>query len=159
MLRLPILTTSTPPNPSYDRLRPLSYPQTDVFLTTFDLTAPRSKSYHNIREKWIPEILHHCPGVPIILVGCKRDCRYEADPINLENDPDPPRDYWGNRIESPWAHARQRWLSLPESERATPERGQELASEFPSVASYVECSALSQQTAHVFNEALAAALV
>ena len=57
----------------YDRLRPLSYPQTDVFLVCFSLTSPAS--YENVRSKWFPEILHHCPYTPIILVGTKLDLR------------------------------------------------------------------------------------
>lgn len=33
----------------YDRLRPLSYPQTDVFLVCFSVVAPAS--FENVREK------------------------------------------------------------------------------------------------------------
>ena len=43
----------------YDRLRPLSYPQTDVFLVCFSVVKP--DSFENVKEKWIPEIRHHCP--------------------------------------------------------------------------------------------------
>jgi Ras-related C3 botulinum toxin substrate 1 len=50
----------------YDRLRPLSYPQTDVFLICFSIISPHS--YDNVKSKWFPEIQHHAPGVPIILV-------------------------------------------------------------------------------------------
>lgn len=38
----------------YDRLRPLSYPQTDVFLVCFSVTSPAS--FENVREKWFPEV-------------------------------------------------------------------------------------------------------
>ena len=38
----------------YDRLRPLSYPQTDVFLACFAVNSPNS--LENIRHKWIPEV-------------------------------------------------------------------------------------------------------
>lgn len=60
----------------YDRLRPLSYPSTDVFLICFSLDAPTS--YENVRNKWYPEIQHHAPGVPFILVGTKLDLRNET---------------------------------------------------------------------------------
>lgn len=35
----------------YDRLRPLSYPQTDVFLVCFSVVSP--SSFENVREKVI----------------------------------------------------------------------------------------------------------
>merc|ERR1712062_411342 len=60
----------------YDRLRPLSYPQTDVFLVCFSLTSPAS--YENVRAKWYPEVSHHCPNTPIILVGTKLDLRRQG---------------------------------------------------------------------------------
>jgi len=57
----------------YDRLRPLSYPDTDVILMCFSIDNP--DSLENIPEKWTPEVKHFCPNVPIILVGNKRDLR------------------------------------------------------------------------------------
>jgi len=35
----------------YDRLRPLSYPQTDVFLVCFSVVSP--SSFENVKEKVI----------------------------------------------------------------------------------------------------------
>uniref|UniRef100_A0A1I7XR96 Ras-related protein ced-10 n=1 Tax=Heterorhabditis bacteriophora TaxID=37862 RepID=A0A1I7XR96_HETBA len=63
----------------YDRLRPLSYPQTDVFLVCFSLVNPAS--FENVRAKWFPEVSHHCPTTPIILVGTKADLRDDKDTI------------------------------------------------------------------------------
>ncbi|XP_073447130.1 ras-related C3 botulinum toxin substrate 1-like [Aquarana catesbeiana] len=63
----------------YDRLRPLSYPQTDVFLVCFSIVSPAS--YENVREKWYTEVQHHCPDTPIILVGTKLDLRDDKDTI------------------------------------------------------------------------------
>jgi len=57
----------------YDRLRPLSYPQTDVFLVAFSIIS--DSSLENVRSKWHPEVQHHAPNVPIILVGTKGDLR------------------------------------------------------------------------------------
>lgn len=57
----------------YDRLRPLSYPQTDVFVVCFSLVSPAS--YENVLQKWYPEISHHCPSVPVVLIGTKQDLR------------------------------------------------------------------------------------
>lgn len=60
----------------YDRLRPLSYPQTDVFLVCFALDS--QTSFENVKSKWVPEIQHHAPGAPFILVGTKLDLRKGA---------------------------------------------------------------------------------
>jgi Ras-related C3 botulinum toxin substrate 1 len=61
----------------YDRLRPLSYPNTDVFLACYSVISP--PSYYNIKDKWVPEIKHYCPEAPVILVGTKLDQRYDED--------------------------------------------------------------------------------
>ncbi|KAL7672573.1 hypothetical protein ACOME3_007458 [Neoechinorhynchus agilis] len=55
----------------YDRLRPLSYPQTDVFIVCFSLVS--ALSLQNVQSKWIPELRHYCPNTPIILCGTKLD--------------------------------------------------------------------------------------
>ena len=59
----------------YDRLRPLSYPQTDVFLICFSVVSP--SSFENVTSKWCPEIKHHCPDAPILLIG-KHQREYSA---------------------------------------------------------------------------------
>ncbi|KAK2665827.1 hypothetical protein Ddye_004401 [Dipteronia dyeriana] len=57
----------------YNRLRPLSYRGADVFLLAFSLIS--KASYENISKKWIPELRHYAPTVPIVLVGTKLDLR------------------------------------------------------------------------------------
>ncbi|WBW74101.1 Rho family GTPase Rho5 [Schizosaccharomyces osmophilus] len=57
----------------YDRLRPLSYPDSHVVLICFSVDAP--ESLDNVQEKWISEVMHFCSSLPIILVGCKNDLR------------------------------------------------------------------------------------
>lgn len=63
----------------YDRLRPLSYPQTDVFLVAFSLIS--RTSFENVKTKWYPELKHHCPGVPMLLVGTKVDLRTDTSTL------------------------------------------------------------------------------
>jgi len=57
-------------------LRPLSYPQTQVFLVCFAINSP--VSYKHVETKWKPEITHHSPGVPFIIVGTKSDIRSDS---------------------------------------------------------------------------------
>ncbi|XP_012541769.1 ras-like GTP-binding protein RhoL isoform X1 [Monomorium pharaonis] len=57
----------------YERLRPLSYPNTDCFLVCFSISA--RSSFENVASKWHPEIKANCPNVPIVLVGTKADLR------------------------------------------------------------------------------------
>jgi len=65
----------------YDRLRPLSYPQTDVFIVCYSVVSPNS--LNNVRNKWLPELYTHAPGVPILLVGTKADMRQLDDPRDV----------------------------------------------------------------------------
>ncbi|XP_076245192.1 ras-like GTP-binding protein RhoL [Calliopsis andreniformis] len=57
----------------YERIRPLSYPNTDCFLICFSVNS--RSSYENVINKWHPEIKYHCPNTPIVLVGTKGDLR------------------------------------------------------------------------------------
>ena len=64
----------------YDRVRPLSYPNTDVFLLAFSVTS--RASFNNIRDKWMVELKAQ-PNVDlskakVIVVGTKIDLR--SDP-------------------------------------------------------------------------------
>uniref|UniRef100_A0A8C7PHR5 small monomeric GTPase n=6 Tax=Salmoninae TaxID=504568 RepID=A0A8C7PHR5_ONCMY len=114
----------------YDRLRPLSYPQTDVFLTCFSLVSPAS--FENVRAKWYPEVRHHCPNTPIILVGTKLDLRDDKDTIERLRD----------KKLSP--------ITYPQ--------GLAMAREIGAVK-YLECSALTQRGLKtVFDEAIRAVL-
>lgn len=38
----------------YDRLRTLSYPQTNIFIICFSISSPAS--YENVKHKWHPEV-------------------------------------------------------------------------------------------------------
>ncbi|CAN9361722.1 unnamed protein product [Alternaria alternata] len=58
---------------------PLSYPDSHVILICFAIDSP--DSLDNVQEKWISEVLHFCQGLPIILVGCKKDLRFDQKTI------------------------------------------------------------------------------
>mmetsp|Transcript_88277 Transcript_88277/g.252475 ORF Transcript_88277/g.252475 Transcript_88277/m.252475 type:complete len:168 (+) Transcript_88277:921-1424(+) len=61
----------------YDRLRPLSYPQTDVFVLGFSLA--NRDSFNHVRGRRLPELEHfgHA-GTAKVLVGLKADLRIGA---------------------------------------------------------------------------------
>ncbi|KAM3595888.1 uncharacterized protein V6R79_004638 [Siganus canaliculatus] len=114
----------------YLRLRPLSYSDTDVFLVCFSVVSP--SSFVNVKEKWLPEISHHCPRTPFLLVGTEVDLR--DDSSTLEK----------------LAKNKQRPLTC--------ESGEKLAREVKAVK-YLECSAVTQRgLKNVFDEAILAAL-
>jgi len=78
----------------YDRLRPLSYPNTNIVLLCYSV-ASRS-TFESISSKWAPEIRHYLPRCPTILVGLKTDIRDEGgdskpvdfDPVKKEEGED-----------------------------------------------------------------------
>ncbi len=114
----------------YDRLRPLAYPQTDVFLICFSLVNPTS--FKNVRTKWYPEVHHYCPNIQIILVGTKLDLREDQETIERLNE--------------------ERLAPI------TYHQGLSLAHDVGAVK-YVECSALTQKGLKtVFEEAIRAVL-
>jgi len=114
----------------YDRLRPLSYPQTDVFLVCFSVIS--ASSFENVKTKWVPEIQHHAPGVPILLVGTKSDLRKDENTIKQLNSRD---------------------QSMVETGAA-----QQMAKEIGAV-NFLECSALTQEgLKQVFDDAIRAAM-
>lgn len=57
----------------YDRLRPLSYPQTDLFLLFY--AVDYASSVDDLTPKWYPEIMHHQPNAVSLLIGTKSDLR------------------------------------------------------------------------------------
>ena len=63
----------------YDRLRPLSYPGTDIVLICFSYDIP--DSLENVKERWLPEIDHHCENSIKILVGLKKDLQNNPEVI------------------------------------------------------------------------------
>ena len=114
----------------YDSLRSLCYPQTDVFLICYSLTNPAS--YENVSAQWYPEVSHHCPNTPIILVGTKLDLRDDKETIEKLKE----------KKMCPISTA----------------QGLQMSKEISAVK-YLECSALTQKgLKQVFDEAIRAAL-
>lgn len=68
----------------YDRLRALSYPDTEIVLVVFSIDQPTS--LENLSSKWVPEISFHCKGIPIIVVGTKKDLRDDKATIEALRD-------------------------------------------------------------------------
>ncbi|ROT43455.1 ras-domain-containing protein [Sodiomyces alkalinus F11] len=65
----------------YDRLRPLSYPETDLIFVCFAIDCPNS--LENVMDKWYPEVLHFCPYTPLFLVALKSDLRFKKTCIDM----------------------------------------------------------------------------
>lgn len=103
----------------YRRLRPLSYPDTDIVLICFSVDSPSSAT--NVIEEWNPEIRHFCVGCPVILVACKIDLRTDATSIEKLKE---------------------------QNEKPVPsETGRKIATEIKADA-YMECSAKTREGIH-----------
>lgn len=82
--------------------------------------------------KWLPEITHHSPGIPFILVGTKLDLR--SDELTIKR------------------------LKERDQHPITYKEGEAVASEV-NAFKYLECSALNQKgLKNVFDEAIRAVL-
>jgi len=114
----------------YDRLRPLCYASTDVFLICFSVDS--SVSMENVRKKWVPEVRRKSPGAKIVLCGTKLD---------LRNDPETAQ------------YLRDRRRTL-----VSPSEGSALGKEIGAHA-YVEASAITQEgMKQVFDECIRCSL-
>ena len=115
-----------PGGEDYHRLRPIYYIGTSIFLVCFSVTKPAS--FKHVEEMWVPEIRHHCPDTPFLLVGTKVDLR--GDRATLDK------------------------LEEKQEKRVSKEEGEILAKSLKAAA-YVECSALTGEgVENVFYEAI-----
>jgi len=113
----------------HDRLRPLSYCATDIFLLCFSVVS--EQSFKNIKTKWWPEVTYYCPTKNIV-VGTKVDLR--EDPTFLER------------------------LAEGGRAPVSTEQGQQLAADIKAIK-YLECSSLTQQNLNeIFDFAVSCAL-
>ncbi|CAF0940881.1 unnamed protein product [Brachionus calyciflorus] len=74
-IKIELVLWDTAGQEEYERLRPLSYPDSNVILVCYSID--NHDSLENIADKWSPEIKYYCPKIPIILVGNKKDLRNE----------------------------------------------------------------------------------
>ena len=110
----------------YPRLRPLSYPGTNIFLVCFSVAEP--SSLKRVEEYWVPEIKRHCPDTPFILLGTKVDLR--GDRATLDK------------------------LTKEQEEVVSKEEGKRMAKSLKA-AKYLECSALTREgVKNVFDEVI-----
>lgn len=115
----------------YDRLRPLAYHGTDIFLLVFSVISPAS--YFNVKQKWMPEIKHYAPNVPCLLIGTKNDLRDDNYVISI--------------------------LKERNLEPLSYDQGVRMARELSAVK-YMECSSMHPKSVNlVFNEAIRTVLV
>lgn len=90
----------------------------------FSVTSPAS--FENVREKWFPEVHHHCPGVPCLIVGTQVDLREDAS------------------VKEKLAKQRMQPVRKEDGEKMAKDLG---------AVKYVECSALTQyKLKDVFDE-------
>lgn len=82
----------------------------------FSTVSPTS--FHNVKNKWVPEIQHYCPNAPIVLVGTKIDIRDDKETLQF--------------------------LASKKLEPITSEHGESLAREIGAFK-YCEISALTQK--------------
>ena len=100
-----------------------------MFLLCFSVVSPTS--FHNLREKWLPEIKNHCNKAPIILIGTQCDLRNDV------------------KILIELAHYNERPVTEGEAKTLAHRIG----------AEYIECSALTQKNLkEVFDSAILAAV-
>lgn len=100
----------------YEKLRPLSYPGTDVFLLCFSLVS--TVSLENVKTVWLPEVTKNCPNTPYVLIGLKSDLR-------------------DGFSENAAEYKSKGWEPIPSS------KGEQLKKEIGAL-DYIECSALKQ---------------
>ncbi|KAI9495652.1 Sec3p Rho1p complex [Zychaea mexicana] len=116
---------------TFDRLRTLAYPDSDVIIIAFSIGEP--ETLENIPEKWVPEVNHFASGTPYLLVGCKKDLR--TDPATVEQ------------------------LRKEQQTPVSYGRGLSMAREIGAL-DYIECSAkLNENVEDVFDAAVRATLI
>lgn len=123
----------TPSHQNYDKLRPMSYNQTDIILVCYSVV--KQNSFRSITEKWVPEINFFASKTPFMIVGTQIDLRKDLE-VKIKPDKNGKKE--------------NKWLSQKQGKKLS----KELA-KYGNCIGYVECSALTQQGLKtVFDEAI-----
>lgn len=112
-----------------------------MFLVCFSVVSP--SSFENIKEKWVPEITHHCPKTPFLLVCFIKFlivwCRIDEKNSNFETFIKV-----GTQADLRDDQTMIEKLAKNKQKPITVEQGDKLAKDLKAVK-YVECSALTQK--------------
>ncbi|KAK0392938.1 hypothetical protein NLU13_2432 [Sarocladium strictum] len=125
----------------FDRLRSLSYDDTDLIMLCYSVDS--KDSLENVESKWVGEIADNCPGVKLVLVALKCDLR-EAE----------------NEEEGAEGSSQAQGAEQPREKRPTInyDQGLEVARRI-NAARYLECSAMRNRGVNeAFTEAARVAL-
>lgn len=115
-------------------------------------------SLENVRDKWLPELEHHCPGVPKLVIGTQSDLRVDTSGNRCVSE-----ETMRRLDQSISKEARDRFadLNVPPEDKIGPFREEHVIrtlgkyGDRPKVweGKYVECSALTQRKLkEVFDE-------
>jgi len=98
----------------------------NIFILCFSVV--NHPSFINVKDRWYVEIKHHCPNVPLLIVGTKSDLRTDENTLeNLKKEGKAP-------------------ITEDEANAMVKDLG---------ALKYLECSALTRQgLKNVFDEAL-----
>lgn len=131
----------------FDKLRSLSYNDTNCVILCFSVDSP--DSLENVKTKWVGEVLEHCEGVKMILVALKADLR-QIEEESLANGGQQPE---GQELGTSAYNNDGQLKKL-----VSYEQGLAMAKQIGAVR-YLECSAIKKRGVNeVFSEAARVAL-
>ncbi|KAG6005286.1 hypothetical protein E4U21_000261 [Claviceps maximensis] len=126
----------------FDRLRSLSYDDTDLIMLCYSVDS--KDSLENVESKWVGEIADNCPGVKLVLVALKCDLREKGgDDEDGDDNTAPPEAASNERPSGPLIEY---------------DKGLEVAKRI-GASRYLECSAMKNRGVNeAFTEAARVAL-
>ncbi|KAM0449700.1 hypothetical protein ACHAPV_005886 [Trichoderma viride] len=125
----------------FDRLRSLSYDDTDLIVLCYSVDS--KDSLENVESKWVGEIADNCPGVKLVLIALKCDLRQMGEDEPEEADAAAAADSNAQREKPP---------------TITYDEGLEVAKRI-GASRYLECSAMKNRGVNeAFTEAARVAL-